>query len=377
MSNAKMALSDDSYRIDDKAGYATADSLSLDNILGDGMDDTLSIDYLVEAEAASESLCLDSIVQANKESDRKGKKPPEIILNGISTMDPQPPLAAGAAEAMVVNGDIGMTPAANDTSLYVSANTTSNTYYTPNASGVQPLDFMESGLKTPDSLDDTGTYTDSRSRGSRGGGLSEDTLSDYSDQKSLGSLRADPSPSPNRLIDAKRKFFFEMSQPLRIDPQSIFKDIPRPSDRSGPTSERRRSRDVKAASEKAGMELLGLKRDWKKVENSTPTSPTAAIPHRNSVSGEKDMFYAQATTAKSRQDDAGTSTAKKRLLSSSSSSKQGPNKKGITASEIKSDDERLHEKNKQKRPLSSKESKTIIRRKEPVVKAQAANVGQE
>ncbi|KAK2163917.1 hypothetical protein LSH36_72g05017 [Paralvinella palmiformis] len=158
------------------------------------------------------------------------------------------------------------------------------------------------------------------------------TLSDTSDQKSVHSSKSDSrvpsSPySPNRLKDAKWRFFSEAPTVVRIDPSKVFTDM---GNKNG------LSDDVQASNRKNIEKSLELNTDWKHAESITPTSPTAGVPPKDMASGESDVFYTPPTTMKGkhanglsyRDSDLKKSDVKKRLLPVT------PAVKGVVAEEM-------------------------------------------
>jgi hypothetical protein len=188
-----------------------------------------------------------------------------------------------------------------------------SSYYTPNASSSEKKDDQSSLLSV------------NRSQ-------ANDSVSECSDQRSVSSWRTDSSQcaspiySPNRLTDAKRRFFFEAAQPVRIDPKNVFKDF-----------DKKRAVIAKEISEKEFSEpkKLDLKTpEWKSVDSATaaPTTPTAGVPRSNSANGDNDPLYKPSTSMKTEK----TAPEKRRQLPSvPTKTNVDITKKVLTAEEIK------------------------------------------
>ena len=160
----------------------------------------------------------------------------------------------------VLNG--GPAPSQNST-IVNSANTSrdeSGSYYTPNVSGVES---MVSGVESMDTSESAPTVVEPKSPGGRT--TKSDSFLDDVKPNRLERINSDNqsdtcSSSQSSLMDAKRRFFSQAAQPLRIDANRMF------------GSERKKV--LEKSSDKTNAPVL-----------------TAAVPKSNQVVGSKDLFY--------------------------------------------------------------------------------------
>ena len=354
------------------------DSLSIDELASGHGDLSLSIDHLADMDYFNDTDSIDRLLETNK-STPKAIVPskPDITNIKINTLAvSQTPKSHLSSSLPVVNSsheqsslveieDKETSIASAISTPLPSINSTAtddSIYFTPNTSGVEPMDLSED-LSLSKSISSSDRGAESKSLGT----LSDTgTISDISDQRSLSSLKADfhtsPVCSPNKLVDAKRKFFFEVQQPVRIDHKYVLREFPnRKNGQNGlKTAHGNRDGGCVAVSQdspddRQGFKTLELKQDWKGMQSTTPTSPTAAIPHRNSVSGESDLFFTPGTSVKSKPE-----VKKERGGNAKKPLSVGPDKTKNTKTTVKAVDARS--KDKAKKPelkkSASKESRT-------------------
>ena len=351
------------------------------NSLGASLD-TGSFDQLgTTSESVGENISLDGLldiqgehIEESKTLFRSKSADAEVTLQDVSALD-----------------DSSLHTAESSVQESRSANTTSadeSQYFTPNVSLLEPGD------------------TDGKPsiRRLKAKSLTDAVSNTSSDRKSVDSLASDRSSSPlyspgkaQLLTDAKRKFFYEMSQPVHIDPKQMFSDLRSPQgkhhkktllksltqqsegaaelanpadaelkDGESTAAEKMKewkSMDAGVSKKVGGLELA---RDWQSMDSTAlqSLSPTAGVPKTNIVNGEasNDVFYTPATSMKSRpppvEDEERSSFkkphAKKKLLSNSP--KGDPRKKAYTAAELKM----LRETEREKMRLEARERARML-----------------
>ncbi len=223
-----------------------------------------------------------------------------------------------------------------DSVTFQSANTTvadnsNSEYYTPNTSGVEPMDTTNEIAKSSPKPVNRPKALDSRS-----------TASDGKSVDSLEDSQGSPLHSPRRnLLDAKRNFFFEPAKPVYIEPSRVFNSPTRKMKKSatdnggrdrdgnalevgseefenrknannaqnhqGSPSKRkigvdpellREWKSIDEETTKKGVLGLDLKRDWQSLDSGAATSPTAGVPKTNVTNGDSDVFYTPGTSLK-------------------------------------------------------------------------------
>ena len=319
--------SDSSFTISTPSGSVKSCSSiseieSTPNSLGASLDKSNSNDLLGSSTDADVSLSVDQIVDDNSTMDDSNfpKFVETTVINDKTLEQSQ--------------GDSSQ----KDSMQFQSANTTMNDnsnseYYTPNVSGVEPMDTSENAkdstkvVNRPKALDSRSTASD---------GKSLDSLDDS---------HSSPLYSPRRnLLDAKRNFFFEAAKPVTIDPSRVFnspthknkknnkndngrkdqdgnaievgpeefeneKNANNAKHHQGSPSKRKvgvdpelmrewKSVDIKEESAKKGMMGLDLKRDWQSLDSGSARSPTAGVPKTNVTNGDTDVFYTPGTSLK-------------------------------------------------------------------------------
>ncbi len=334
------------------------DSVSIDQLAASHPDDTVSIDNILET-------------NADEEDDLLGLMPRTSGLEKTLTDQTNP----NSNSAPYKSTDRTLEPSENSQyevsfkdALSTNTTTEDSQYYTPNMSVVDSIDVSAS----MDSSKDISLSLDSSKDAMK---KTYDTHSNTSsDQKSLSSL-SDTSPmySPNKLNihDAKRKFFFDTAQPFRIDHKKMFKDLRSPEGKkensareaddspkqkppagkenkvpgineseNGNRKEMKQWQSVDQSGKRtiAGVGGLDLKRDWQSLDSGVLHSPTAGIPHSDSVNGETDTFYTPATKPAQPQasDKKPAEAARKRILPKTPGMPTNidPSKKVLTSEEI-------------------------------------------
>ena len=273
--------------------------------VGASMDDNVSISMLVDSR--ENSVSIDALLETNANAEelkalwasQEDKKDDTLVENSRNAPADR---SLPCRDQSLVNGSI------RDTSTTLSFNTPDegSKYYTPDSS-----------------IESTDQSTAKENRwSSKKSAAAEPTHKETS---------SSPLRSPRSIMDAKRRFFFEPPQPVRIDPKSLLSKTPEgikdiaPSPRrkihpdilgldkenkvpagglengTYPGEQGRKKvapgpemmRDWKSQDEprrKAGG--LDLRKEWQSVDAGTLlSSPTAGIPHRDTVNGETDVFY--------------------------------------------------------------------------------------
>jgi len=200
----------------------TDDTSSLDRLGSD----LLSLDNLDGVDLGSEGEELNTTEGDDLGDDVEVEIWPRVLLNK-NIIDRNFAVAAAKASAQInVNDeaavDAGLSNKENTASINISAN--NSTLIAPNAS---KLDVNTSLAVLKDTRKD-------KKQTEAGGDNKAKPTTDSSSNGSVGRVATRPSTSvvsPNRLIDAKRRFFHEAAQPVRIDPRSIFQDMPTTSAR--------------------------------------------------------------------------------------------------------------------------------------------------
>ena len=301
------------------------------------LEESISFEKLVEINADNEDLLDDLEIDAVhltldvNRSKHKDTQNNNYVANHSSPVN----------RSIPNNSQTFMSPV--DNTPFVSANSTTATddscYYTPETSGVHPqVDSAKANKHTPFSSPSPVLRHDTKYNKGR----SSDALSDASDQKSMHSNKSDKSHtssspySPNKLKDAKWKFFSEAPMVVRMDHAKVFDDIPNKSNISA---------EVEASNKKNIEKSLELNTNWRGIESGTPTSPTAGVPHKDAISGENDVFYTPASSMKGkhtnglsyRDEDLKKPEVRKRILPATPAerAKMDPSKKGVTAQEIR------------------------------------------
>ena len=152
-----------------------------------------------------------------------------------------------------------------------SSATDDSFYYTPEVSGIEPMDITENG--TPNSPAPSTRTVKSDST------ILDDRRTELRKTDSSG-LSQSPTSS---IVDAKRKFFCETSQPVRIDHFKMFEKERKPILNT--------------------PEPRGVVKGWKSLDTSTTTTSTsisAAVPQSNILVGNGEKFFTPATSVKSK-----------------------------------------------------------------------------
>lgn len=253
---------------------SNADMDSTGHSLGDTLNEIDSIDVLVSSDRET-SVSLEGLLDTNAFEDntvaRKAKS--------------DTTLSVGAPDKSLVGND----------SVEDSSN---SQYFTPNTSTIEPMELT---------LD----FTRNSSRNSQ-----------HSEPKSYQSDRSSPLYSPRKnMFDAKRQFFFDATEPVRIDPKTLFPELKTPDGKvkkivespkkgysrekenvvpvengvdgkKGDADKMREWKSFEGGVDSPLKSKLGdveVRRDWQSFDNELLTSPTSPC---------EDVFSTPSTSVK-------------------------------------------------------------------------------
>ena len=266
----------------------TDDSISLTRLaVADTSDDKVSLDHLIEANATSDDLLDDIEIDAANmvlEKPSPSRKNGQKKDLGVNIKAAQA-LYNGAPKLADQNGNVS----SNNSTVVNSVNTSvddDSVYYTPEGAVTDKSYHINGDVdeKVKSRLSPWSSPATRHDAKYEVKTLSSDNQSD--DQRSVNSQNSGSQMSPAISIkDAKFSFFCSPPQPVRIDPNSLFEDMPWKS------KPKTRSNIGKG---------LELKNGWNVGDSGTPTSPTAAVPHQDTATGENDIFYTPAMSLATR-----------------------------------------------------------------------------
>lgn len=196
-------LQQESAHVPEQLRSPTDDSIS-DGFQGTSLaidDGTSSIDQLASGSLSEDVLSQENIAEVNVEgedlADLEVEVWPRVILENKSIGD-----QALSKRLELVESSTNKEPALLSNATLCSAETSE-----PRKNEVQNIQ-IENAAALPASP------------------VTGQNYSDHSPVSVVSNSSASSVLSPNRIMDAKRRFFRETSQPLRIDPRKVFKDIP-------------------------------------------------------------------------------------------------------------------------------------------------------